>query len=57
MLTELRSIWAVASNLERFLLVIMPLAGAWDVMHGNWIDLAVSIIALIFVVYSIKKDL
>lgn len=52
-MTQLRIWWALASNFQRFLMVILPLTTTWDLYRGNWLDLAVGCV----VGYMILDDL
>ena len=55
MITRARIVWLLASRVEKFLLGIIPLTTAWDLYHGNWIDLAVGAVVFCWIVWDIEK--
>lgn len=57
MIAAIRSIWAVASPAEKFILGIIPFTTVWDVLNGNWIDLVVGTVFFCWIVLDIRKDL
>lgn len=52
----LKRIWARASNVERFLLIIIPPCIVWDVMRGNLLDLIVSITVACWLVWDLNRE-
>lgn len=50
-----RMIWSLASRPEKFLLGVIPLTTAWDLYHGNLIDLTVGIVVFAWIVWDIEK--
>lgn len=50
-----RMIWALSSRAEKFLLGIIPLTTAWDLYHGNLIDLTVGVVVFAWIIWDIEK--
>lgn len=47
--------WALASNLERFLLIVLPFTTTWDLYRGNWLDLIVGTVVGTWILYDLSE--
>lgn len=50
------TIWARASNFERFILIFFPVVAVYDLVVGNWFDLVVAVIITTWVATSIWEQ-
>lgn len=53
--TWIRILWLLASPLERFLLLVLPLTTIWDLFRGNWLDLVVGICVGTWIVWDVQR--
>lgn len=53
---SLARIWARASNVERFLLVVIPPCIVWDVLNGNLLDLIVSVTVACWLIWDLHRE-
>ena len=52
---ELRATWAGGSKFDRFLMCAFLVFVPYDIWRGNWFDLAVAILVLLWIYISVKE--
>lgn len=55
-LNEVRATWAGGSRMDRVMLVAFALFVPYDLIRGNWFDLMVAVIVLVWVWQSVKEE-
>lgn len=53
---EVRATWVGGSRMDRVLMVAFALFVPYDLIMGNWFDLMVAVIVLVWVWQSVKEE-